>query len=73
MIEVSLMFGGNLGDVPGAFAFALSELERYFPQYLNVINHAIERQREIYQQLLEAKMPQTEKVSTVEKDPKVVS
>ena len=28
MIEVSLMFGGNLGDVPGAFAFALSELER---------------------------------------------
>ena len=27
MIEVSLMFGGNLGDVPGAFAFALHELE----------------------------------------------
>lgn len=52
---------------------SLSELERYFPQYLNVINHAIERQREIYQQLLEAKMPQTERVSTVEKDPKVVS
>ena len=52
---------------------SLSELERYFPQYLNVINHAIERQREIYQQLLEAKSPQTERVSTVEKDPKVVS
>ena len=27
MIEVSLMFGGNLGDVPGAFACALRELE----------------------------------------------
>ena len=27
MIEVSLMFGGNLGDVPVAFACALRELE----------------------------------------------
>lgn len=52
---------------------SLSELERYFPQYLNVINHAIERQREIYQQLLEVKLPQAETVSNVEKDPKVVS
>ena len=28
MNEVSLMFGGNLGDVPAAFAFALHELDR---------------------------------------------
>ena len=39
------------------------ELERYFPQYLNVINHAIERQREIYQQLLEESKPQEDEKS----------
>ena len=50
------------------------ELERYFPQYLNVINHAIERQREIYQQLLEESKPQVdEKAEAGSKEHKVVS
>ena len=53
---------------------SLPELERYFPQYLNVINHAIERQREIYQQLLEESKPQQEdKVETGSVEHKVVS
>lgn len=30
-----------------------AELERYFPEYLNVLNAGIERQREIYHHLLE--------------------
>lgn len=49
------------------------ELERYFPQYLNVINHAIERQREIYQQMLEESKPQGENARAGSKEHKVVS
>ena len=49
------------------------ELERYFPQYLNVINHAIERQREIYQQMLEESKPQGENAGAGSKEHKVVS
>ena len=56
------------------YVSSLSELERYFPQYLNVINHAIERQREIYQQLLEESKPQVdEKAEAGSKEHKVVS
>ena len=56
------------------YVSSLSELERYFPQYLNVINHAIERQREIYQQLLEESKSQVdEKAEAGSKEPKVVS
>lgn len=32
---------------------SVTELERFFPQYLNVLLHACERQRDIYHQLLE--------------------
>ena len=49
------------------------ELERYFPQYLNVINHAIERQREIYQQMLEESKLQGENAGAGSKEHKVVS
>lgn len=49
------------------------ELERYFPQYLNVINHAIERQRDIYQQMLEESKPQGENAGAGSKEHKVVS
>ena len=53
---------------------SLPELERYFPQYLNVINHAIDRQREIYQQLLRESKPQEEvKAEVGSKEHKVVS
>lgn len=31
---------------------SVAEMEKYFPQYLNVLLHACERQREIYQQLV---------------------
>ncbi len=52
----------------------LSELERYFPQYLNVINHAIERQRDIYQQMLEENKPTEEsQAGAGSKEHKVVS
>ena len=45
-----------------------------YTQYLNVINHAIERQREIYQQLLEESKPQVdEKAEAGSKEHKVVS
>ena len=53
---------------------SLTELERYFPQYLNVINHAIERQREIYHQMLEESKAQgIESVAATVKESKVVS
>ena len=55
------------------YVSSLSELERYFPQYLNVINHAIERQREIYQQMLEESKPQGENAGAGSKEHKVVS
>ena len=35
------------------YVYSAAELERYFPQYLSVINAGIDRQREIYQQLVE--------------------
>ena len=35
------------------YVTSLAELEKFFPQYLNVINHAIVRQREIYHQMIE--------------------
>ena len=35
------------------YVCSATELERYFPQYLSVINAGIDRQREIYQQLVE--------------------
>ena len=55
------------------YVSSLSELERYLPQYLNVINHAIERQREIYHQLLEESKPQDENAGADSKEHKVVS
>jgi hypothetical protein len=35
------------------YVHSTAELERYFPQYLNVLNAGIERQREIYHHLVE--------------------
>ena len=35
------------------YVTSLAELEKFFPQYLNVINHAIVRQKEIYHQMIE--------------------
>ena len=35
------------------YVTSLAELEKFFPQYLNVINHAIIRQKEIYHQMIE--------------------
>ena len=35
------------------YVHSAAELERYFPQYLNVINAGIDRQREIYHQLVD--------------------
>lgn len=53
---------------------SLKELERFFPQYLNVINHAIERQREIYYQMLaDSKQHEMGSVTTTAKELKVVS
>lgn len=40
---------------------SLSELERYFPQYMNVLNRAIGRQREIYNQMVDEINSQEEK------------
>ncbi len=53
---------------------SLSELEKYFPQYLNVLLHAVDRHREIYFQINESQQKQLgERTNPASKDPKVVS
>ena len=50
------------------------ELEKYFPQYLNVLLHAVDRQREIYFQMKEAQHKKLdERTDTPYTEPKVVS
>ena len=50
------------------------ELEKYFPHYLNVLLHAVERQREIYYQMKESEQNKGEEhPSTSSREPKVVS
>ena len=52
----------------------IAELERYFPQYLNLINVAVERHRELYNQKLEVNNSLSDvKSSATEKEHKVVS
>lgn len=53
---------------------SLAELEKYFPHYLNVLLHAVERQREIYYQMKEAVQKNCEEhTSSSSREPKVVS
>lgn len=50
------------------------ELEKYFPQYLNVLLHAIDRQRDIYFQMSEAEQKKTEEsTNPAIAEPRVVS
>ena len=52
----------------------VAELEKYFPQYLNVLLHAVERQREIYYQMKETVQKNSEEhTSSSSREPKVVS
>ena len=51
---------------------SLSELEKYFPQYLNVLLHAVDRHMEIYFQMNESQQKQLgERTNPTSKDPKV--
>ena len=53
---------------------SVAELEKYFPQYLNVLLHAVERQREIYYQMKETEQKKGEEhTSTSSREPKVLS
>ena len=53
---------------------SVAELEKYFPQYLNVLLHAVERQREIYYQMKETEQKKGEEHSSAaSREPKVVS
>ena len=53
---------------------SVAELEKYFPQYLNVLLHAVERQREIYYQMKETEqMKGEEHTSAASREPKVLS
>lgn len=53
---------------------SVTELDRYFPKYLNVINHALARQAEIYQQMLkENESYEKEKADACSRGNKVVS
>lgn len=53
---------------------SVAELEKYFPQYLNVLLHAVERQREIYYQMKEIVQKKGEEhTSAASREPKVVS
>ena len=53
---------------------SVAELEKYFPQYLNVLLHAVERQREIYYQMKETVQKKGEEhTSTSSREPKVLS
>ena len=53
---------------------SVAELEKYFPQYLNVLLHAVERQREIYYQMKETVQKKREEhTSTSSREPKVLS
>ena len=53
---------------------SVAELEKYFPQYLNVLLHAVERQREIYYQMKGTEQKKGEEHSSASsREPKVVS
>lgn len=53
---------------------SVAELEKYFPHYLNVLLHAVERQREIYYQMKETEQKKGEEHSSAaSREPKVVS
>lgn len=53
---------------------SVAEMEKYFPQYLNALLHACERQREIYQQLVEDRtLKKVEKSGLEVMEPKVMS
>ncbi len=53
---------------------SVAELEKYFPQYLNVLLHAVERQREIYYQMKETEQKKGEEQSSAaSREPKVLS
>lgn len=53
---------------------SVAELEKYFPQYLNVLLHAVERQREIYYQMKETVQKKGEEyTSAASREPKVLS
>jgi hypothetical protein len=53
---------------------SVAELEKYFPQYLNVLLHAVERQREIYYQMKETEQKKGEEhTNTSSREPKVLS
>ena len=53
---------------------SVAEMEKYFPQYLNVLLYACERQREIYQQLVEDRTSKiVDKSGSEVREPKVVS
>ena len=53
---------------------SVAELEKYFSQYLNVLLHAVERQREIYYQMKETVQKKGEEhTSTSSREPKVLS
>ncbi len=50
------------------------ELEKYFPQYLNVLLHAVDRQREIYFQMSEVEQKKAEEsTNPAIAEPRVVS
>ena len=56
------------------YVTSLAELEKFFPQYLNVINHAIVRQKEIYHQMIENNNSmQVDSIQADAKEHKVVS
>ena len=56
------------------YVTSLAELEKFFPQYLNVINHAIVRQKEIYHQMIETNNSmQVASIQADAKEHKVVS
>lgn len=53
---------------------SVAELEKYFPQYLNVLLHAVERQREIYYQMKEKEQNKGEgRTGASSREPKVLS
>ena len=56
------------------YVTSLAELEKFFPQYLNVINHAIVRQKDIYHQMIENNNSmQVDSIQADAKEHKVVS
>lgn len=58
----------------GTYVNSVSELEKYFTQYLNILLHAIDRHREIYLKLDEAQQKKLdERANPVSVEAKVVS